>query len=327
MIYPWQNTIWTRIIDQVSNDLLPHAILISGATDIGKLQFCKSFMQKLNCTQSDEHDQACGECNNCKLYIAGTHPDIKVLNIDEETLDQIKIDDIREINQFTTLSRQIAEYKILCINEAHLMNRNAANALLKSLEEPPPFTIIFLITDRVDMLLPTIKSRCQHWKLGVPDFEVVLQWLNAQDPTSDWSATLSIAGGRPLLAKKMHESGLGEERAEFFQDISQFLQSKQKLSNISAKHQNAELERLVKWQQSWCSDLVRCEFGNEPATLENPDFRRSLHSLKGRVDLHSLFRFMDKLIEFRRFSSAPLNKRLFIEDMLLRCREVLKQPA
>ena len=99
------------------------------------------------------------------------------------------------------------------------------------------------------------------------------------------------------------------------------------LTKVSGKHQDVLLERLVSWQQAWCADLVRCHYKNEPVTLENPDIRRSLHSLVGRVDLHLLFKFMDKLIELRRFSSAPLNKRLFIEDMLIRCQEVLEQPA
>ena len=207
------------------------------------------------------------------------------------------------------------------------MNVNAANALLKTLEEPPQNSIIFLISDRADTLLPTIKSRCQIWKFNLPSHEHAVQWLNQQDALSNWGSLLNLAGQRPLMALEMHQSGLGDSRTHFYQDLSQLLAGTSKVTNISRKLQDEPLERLVMWLQAWCADLVRCHYDNQPVTLENADFRRSLHSLVGRVDLHLLFRFMDKLIELRRFSSAPLNKRLFIEDMLIRCQEVLEQPV
>ena len=153
-----------------------------------------------------------------------------------------------------------------------------------------------------------------------------LSWLVQQREHDNWQALLKVAGNRTLLALELCESGLSENRADYYKDLECFLQFKTDVMKVSAKHQDERLERLVLWQQSWCADLIRCHYENEPVTLENPDIRRSLHSLVGRVDLHSLFRFMDKLIELRRFSSAPLNKRLFIEDMLIRCQEVLEQP-
>ena len=105
------------------------------------------------------------------------------------------------------------------------------------------------------------------------------------------------------------------------------MQHKEKVTKISAKLQNEDLDILISWLQGWCADLVRCSYMKEPVTLENPDIRRSLHSLVGRVDLQLLFSFWDKLIELRRFSSAPLSKRLFIEDMLIRCQDILEQPV
>ena len=226
-----------------------------------------------------------------------------------------------------TLSRQQGSYKIVCINYAETMNVNAANALLKTLEEPPQNSILFLISHRADSLLPTIKSRCQIWKFNLPEEKESLVWLNQQQAEDNWQALLRVAGNRPLLALELQKSGLGENRLDFYRDVHQLFHGKINITKVSAKHQDMPLERLVSLQQAWCADLVRCHYENEPVTLENPDIRRSLHSLVGRVDLHLLFRFMDKLIELRRFSSAPLNKRLFIEDMLIRCQEVLEQPA
>lgn len=336
MIFPWQTENWHQATRYLKDNRLAHAILLSGPESIGKLEFCLAFIQRLNCANPTLDDHACGECKDCHLFAARTHPEIRMLNVDEDVeqdkkssnkVEQIKIDDIREINQFMTLSRQQGDYKIVCLNYAETMNNNAANALLKTLEEPPQNSIIFLITHRADALLPTIKSRCQTWKFNLPDDEQSLSWLNQQQKKDHWPALLKVAGNRPLLAQELDASGLGENRADYYKDLGHFLSGKTKVTKVSVKHQDEQLERLVSWQQAWCADLIRCHYEKEPVTLENPDIRRSLHSLVGRVDLHSLFKFMDKLIELRRFSSAPLNKRLFIEDMLIRCQEVLEQPV
>ena len=336
MVFPWQSENWHQATRYLKDDRLVHAILLLGPAAIGKLEFCLSFIQRLNCTNPTLDDHACGECKDCHLFIARTHPDIRMLNVYEDAdqdkkaqnkVELIKVDDIRDINQFMTLSRQQGSYKIVCINHAETMNVNAANALLKTLEEPPQNSILFLISHRADALLPTIKSRCQTWKFKLPDEAKSLVWLGQQQEHDNWQALLEVAGNRTLLALELCESGLGENRAGYYQDLDRFLQGKTDVTKVSAKHQDEQLERLVMWQQTWCADLIRCHYENEPVTLENPDIRRSLHSLVGLVDLHSLFRFMDKLIELRRFSSAPLNKRLFIEDMLIRCQEVLEQPV
>ena len=336
MIYPWQNDAWQRALTYLENDRLAHAVLISGPASIGKLKFCLSFIQRLNCTNPTTDNHACGVCKNCLLFIARTHSDIRMLNVDEEcdqekkavgSIEQIKIDDIREINHFMTLSRQQGAYKILCLNYAETMNNNAANALLKTLEEPPKNSIIFLITHRADALLPTIRSRCQTWNFRLPETHESLRWLNEKKQLDTWPELLEVSGNRPLLAYDLEVSGLSKHRVAYYQDLAQILAGKSTVTKVSPKHQDEPLERLVTWQQGWCADLVRCHFGKEPVTLENPDIRRSLHSLAGRVDLHLLFSFMDKLIELRRFSSAPLNKRLFIEDMLIRCQDMFEKPV
>jgi len=339
MIYPWQTEQWAHAMRNMQDNRLAHALLIVGPEDIGKLEFGLAFTQRLNCTQPTLDDQACGTCKDCKLFIAKTHPDVRFVNMQasaKETrqdrkaqtkAEQIKIDDIRDINQFMTLSRQQGAFKIVCMNYAEEMNINAANALLKTLEEPPQDAILILITHRADALLATIKSRCQMWKFSLPEVQQSLPWLEQEQRQEDWPSLLKVAANRPLLALELMQSGLGENRASYYKMLQQLLSNKTPVTKVSQKLQDEPLERLVIWQQSWCADLVRCHYVKEPVTLENQDIRRSLHSLVGRVDLHLLFRFMDKLIELRRFSSAPLNKRLFIEDMLIRCQEVLEQPA
>ncbi len=331
MIYPWQAEAWQQFLQYLITDRLPHAILLTGPSAIGKIEFCLAYMQRMNCMCPTQDDYACGVCVNCRLFKAGTHPDVRMLNIDKDqdqpTAEQIKVDDIRDVNQFVSLSRQQARYKLVCMNHAHLMNTNAANALLKTLEEPPADSILFLVSHRAENLLATIKSRCQIWKFCLPNKEQALQWLQQQENNSTWDTILSVSGYRPLLALDLHQTGLGEARARFYDHLSQLMRGTGKVTTISTSLQNETLEQLVAWQQGWCADLIRCHYAKQPVTLENPDIHRSLHSLVGRVDLGLLFDFLHKLAELHRLSNAPLNRRLFIEDMLIRCRDTLKQPC
>ncbi len=329
MIYPWLVKQWQHSLRYLENNHLAHAVLLSGAADIGKLEFCLAYIQRLNCSSPNIEGFACKECKDCRLFLARNHPDIRLINVEENDdqakTDAIKIDDIRELNQFMNLSRQQAKFKIICINNAECMNVNAANALLKTLEEPSDNSILFLISSKAESLLPTIRSRCQIWKFTLPDREMALQWLNSEDEKQNWNDMLSASGSRPLYALALHETGLGEARTSFYEQVGKLIHGKLKVTDISASLQNEDLGRLVGWQQSWCADLLRCHYEKEPITLENPDFRRSLHSLVGQVDLQSLSQYIQKLIEFRRFTDAPLNKRLFIEDMLIRCQDILKR--
>lgn len=326
MIYPWQNEIWGQFIQHINNNRLPHSLLLTGPSGLGKLEFCLSLIQRLNCKSPTENNYACNQCKDCKLFTARTHPDLFFINIDEDS-DQIKVDEIRELNQFIYLSRQQGQFKIVCINQAELMNINAANALLKTLEEPPGNSILILVSHRSELLLATIRSRCQIWRFKTPEKEQAITWLSERNQSDNWDTLLRVSGNRPIQAQALIETGLGNSRIQFYETLERFLLNQEKISKVSSKLQSEELDQLVSWQQSWCSDLVRCHYKNEPITLENPDIRRSLHSLVGRVDLQSLFRYMEKLIEFRRLSGAPLNKRLFIEDMLIRCQEIIVQPT
>jgi len=184
MIYPWLKENWQQATRYLKDDRLSHAILLSGPDAIGKLEFCLSYIQRLNCTSPTVDNFACGECKDCRLFNAKTHPDVRMINVDEseeqKKSDQIKIDDVRDINQFMTLSRQQGNYKVVCINIAENLNHNAANALLKTLEEPPENSILFLVSHRADTLLATIKSRCQIWKFKLPNSEQAITWLKIE---------------------------------------------------------------------------------------------------------------------------------------------------
>lgn len=331
MIFPWQADSWQQFVRYLNHKRLAHAILVSGPPAIGKLEFCLTCIQRMNCTAPNEQQYPCGACENCHLTRAGTHPDVRLVNAGEGEgsgrSEQIKVDDIREINRFMSLSRQQGRYKVVCISQADRMNINAANALLKTLEEPPSGSVLFLVSHRADSLPATMKSRCQTWKFNAPDLEPALQWLQKKADNPAWESLLAASGRRPLLAWELHSSGLGKVRTTFYEYMNGFAQGREGVAGISARLQNEDPERVVGWLQAWCGDLIRLHFEKAPDTIENPDIIQTLHGMTGQVDLQSLFRYLDRLAESRRIARAPMNRRLFIEDMLVQCQQSLQRPA
>ncbi len=195
---------------------MPHALLIHGNQGIGKVEFAKAIAQSLLC-EANEDGIACGKCAACGWFRDGNHPDFRVLLPDilaEETTDtetvaedadkkedkkskEIRIDQIRAIGGFMTLSTHRDGFRILLIHPAETLNPNAANALLKTLEEPPARTLILLVTDQQNRLLATIRSRCQRVLLPAPTPEEALAWLSTQGVANAAPALAMAGGARP----------------------------------------------------------------------------------------------------------------------------------
>ncbi len=203
-LLPWQQSQFNRLQMLQSNNRLAHAWLFAGKPGIGKLAFARHFARQLLCRKADSHGP-CGNCQDCHFFVAGTHPDCQLL---QPELRQLKIDLIREAIAFAQNTAQRGGAKVIIINPAEAMNHNAANALLKILEEPPAQTFIMLVSQQPGMLLPTLRSRCQRLDFPSPPLEAALTWLQTQ-PDADHSALfhLQLAQGAPLHALELMRAG------------------------------------------------------------------------------------------------------------------------
>ena len=331
MIYPWQAHAWQQYVHYLASERLTHAILVSGPAAIGKQEFCRTYAQRMNCTKPGPQGHPCGACDNCHLIRAGTHPDVRFINMEEagaaDRSEQIRVDDIREINRFMALSRQQGQFKVVCINHAHRMNINAANALLKTLEEPPAGSVLFLISHRPQQLPATIRSRCQTWKFSVPDPALALHWLQEKATGPAWQDLLGACGGRPLLAWESHDSGLGKTRTAFYEQLLALMTGRETVTGMSSRLRNEDPERIIEWLQAWCGDLIRCCYKEHPETIENPDVLEGLQNLAQQTTPPCLFDCLDQLAESRRIASVSMNQRLFIENMLVQCQQSLQPPS
>ena len=136
-VYSWQENQWQNYLKARAADHLPHALLLTGCDGIGKSEFATLLANSLLCEQVDSEGYACGECKSCKVKKSNAHPDFKHVGLPDGK-QQIPVNAIRELTDFLILSRSYGGYRVVVISAADKMNINAANSLLKSLEEPPP---------------------------------------------------------------------------------------------------------------------------------------------------------------------------------------------
>ncbi len=332
-MYPWQQAAWTRL--QQMRERLPHAILFHGPAGVGKAGFMESVAQALLCENVRPDGHACGSCASCGWFLQNNHPDYRRVRPEaledepaaegEDTAEpagksksskapskEIKIEQIRALADFMNISTHRQGLRVVVLYPAESLNMPASNALLKTLEEPPPGTVFLLSSNSLDRLLPTILSRCRKFALPMPSHEEALAWLKEQG-VQDADSWLREQGGAPLAALLEAESGSREEMEALLHFLANpavdgALRTAEKLAKAS-------LPALVAWQQRWLYDVFSVKLSGKSRYY--PRYQRELAALAGRVSTGSLNRAIKAANERRAVADHPLSAKLFVEDMLL----------
>jgi DNA polymerase III subunit delta' len=219
---PWHAEHWTRLQARRERDALPHALLVCGPIGLGKRDFVTRFIGGLLC-QTPVNGDACGHCRSCLLVAAGSHPDLIGLSFglrkDGVQRAEIVVDQIRELSTRLAMRSQFGGWQIATIDPADSMNMAAANALLKTLEEPSAQTLLILLADAPWRLPQTIRSRCQRIEFQLPTADEALAWLQAEG-VRDAQAALDAAGGNPGLARAWAAEGALDQRLEVRKDLA-----------------------------------------------------------------------------------------------------------
>ena len=313
---PWQQAAWARLLRRRAEARLPHALLVTGVPGIGKRHFAEAFIGALLC--EGEGEGACGECRGCRLLAAGSHPDRIAVEPEEEG-KAIPVAAVRRLTERLALRPQYGPWQVALVEPAERMNANAANALLKTLEEPNPGTLLILVSARPSQLPATIRSRCQQITLTAPDTETGRDWLAAQAPEAAGPETLlALCGGAPLAALALAESGGLEDRAERLAEWEGVMTGRATPEAVAARWYEqgaaAALERL----HGWLADLIRVSgAGTAAGGLRNPDLAERLQAMAGRLDLQTLFHQLDRVESARRLVGGPANLQLQLEDLLV----------
>ncbi|HMK15245.1 MAG TPA: DNA polymerase III subunit delta' [Burkholderiales bacterium] len=333
-IYPWQENIWKQLVSQPGR--LPNALLLKGRSGIGKLNFARALSQYLLCEERLP-SAPCGKCQGCLWFANDNHPDFRLLepaafseqghetDVDDKARpaekkagNQISVEQIRSLDDFTNLTSHRNGYKIILIHPAEAMNTHAANALLKTLEEPPGNTLFMLISHKPQRLLPTIVSRCRSVAMPVPDRGAALKWLELQKVIEPEIA-LAQSGYAPLTALEIGNGESQEQRKEFLRQVSV---AKLNPLLLAESAQQYPLTDIINWLQKWICDLIYCKFTCNVSY--HLDFTEQLQKLSRSADPLGLVRYYQELLAAQRAVQHPLNNQLVLEQLALSyCRWVL----
>lgn len=238
---PWLQTQERQLFQLALQDKLHHALLLTGPAGIGKHILAAQLAHLLLCL-SPASDGACGRCKSCLLLKAGHHPDLLTL----EAQSSIGIEQVRQIGHLLQNAAQQGGARVILLPQAHLMTEPAANALLKSLEEPGRNCYFILQTAYAEQLMPTILSRCQRWDLPAQYDDRAQQWLAQHSARQPADFLLPLCGGAPLKALALLESGAADQLQTDLQALQHFLyQGGDVLRLVSQLEKQPELAALL----------------------------------------------------------------------------------
>jgi DNA polymerase-3 subunit delta' len=355
LLYPWQEEAWHRLLSDLER--LPHALLLHGPEGVGKTRFAETLAARLLCENAQGAAFACGECEGCKWFASGNHPDFHLVlpesegdtgeppeaeegavadsggeKIDKKKRStQIRIDQIRDLSEAMVVGTHRQGLRVVILRPAEAMNMHTANSLLKMLEEPIPGSLFLLVSGKLNQLLPTVKSRCRLLHFGKPAPEVALAWLQEQG-LAGAEELLALAGGMPLAAQKLAEGNLPARRQRFLaavanpagQDILRLAGELEGwLKPPKGMEADLDMTVLLEWLQKWLLDMVRVASGLQP--MFHPGARETLFGLTRKTSLTALFACYNDFQRARGVARHPLNPRLFLEDLLLRYGRLFQQ--
>ena len=207
-------------------DVVGHKNILNGERGSGKKLLANLFAMSLQCQDRDENGEACGKCQSCKQALHGNQPDI--VRVSHEKPTTISVHDIRQqVNNDIVIKPYSSKYKIYIIPEADLMSVQAQNALLKTIEEPPEYAVIMLLTENAEVLLPTIRSRCVMMKLRNIKDQLVKKYLMEQMEIPDYKADVCVAfaqgnmGKAIMLANSDYFNEIKEEVVHLLRNIDE----------------------------------------------------------------------------------------------------------
>ena len=320
--FPWHNSTWQQFIKAKAKNQLPHAILLSGEEGIGRFSLAKRMAKSLMCINSSATaEDACNQCISCKTFNSEANPDYTQITLLEDK-QQIGVDQIRAVSEFLNYSRSYNTNRVVVLYPAERMNINAANSLLKSLEEPSAHTVIILVTAKLNQLLPTIKSRCQLFTVTSPNKVETIQWLSkyqSKELEHDQSKQISpellfeITGNKPLNAIKLGQEQI-DNRNQFFSDLSEAIKHKITITEMAKKWDKYDLEILLNWQITHIQDTIKSAVG-QPLSAEN--HLLSNHALTQHLSTEEHWLLYQSLIKQKQYIHTSVNSLMFVENMIM----------
>jgi len=299
---------------------IPNSLLLTGPHGVGKIDVAYLLAKALNCLDKD--DDACGRCPACSAIDKGTFPD--VMHIAPEK-DILKIDQIRDLKEAAYLKPMIGKKRVFIIEQAEKMNHEAANSLLKVLEEPPHFSYIILVTSNLFLLLPTIKSRCQILGFAPISREDIEHCLLAQGVPENRARILSLlVRGNLKQAMQVDWKEVRAQREEAWELFHSFLHGEPPagfLKEYSGRSRGdgfaEKMFSLLELLASFCRDLLLLTEQGDSRHLLNPDFETRLRDEVSSLRPESPLDLWDQIERAHYALQRNVNIKLFTSSMIL----------
>ena len=282
-LYPWLVESYAKIANSFQEGVAHHALLIKADKGLGAEQLCAALNARIIC-QTPENNAACGHCHSCHLMAGQSHPDFHQLASIEGK--DIGIEQVRAITEIVSQRAQQNGNKLVYIAQAERLTQAAANALLKTLEEPPENTYFLLQTNNTSELPATIYSRCQIWSITPPSKEAAKQWLKQQTSADDAEIAIALAMSLnlPLLALEAMQQGLIEKRKNFLRQFWLFYRRRSPLEILPAFEKEQTLQQLD-WILAFLNDALKEKLEINQGR-QNPDLLLGIHQFA--AELHTL---------------------------------------
>jgi DNA polymerase-3 subunit delta' len=314
---PWQHRAWARLGPPLAASRLGHALLLTGPVQLGKRELAMALAQRLLCVQpADAAGPACGNCRSCRLFAAGNHPDFASVTIElnEKTgkpRSEILVDQIRALGRWLNLTAQFGGCQAALIEPADGMKGAAANALLKSLEEPLPGRYLILVTARPAQLPATIRSRCQRIEMALPARSEARQWLldrGIEDGLAE--RALSAADGNPGVALGYLDEQVLALREEVRADLAALAAGRARPLAVAQRWAEGATAERLRFAAEFVRDIGRAQARGRP----EPALQRA--GLTATGDIPKLAGWFDAANRTRELLDAPLRSDFLLVGLL-----------
>ena len=304
----------------IENHKVSHAYILTGEAGTGRKSIANAFSMALLCEKGGK--EPCMVCHSCKQVLSGNHPDL--INVKHEKPNSIGVDDIREqINDTIMIRPYSSYYKVYIVDEAEKMTVQAQNALLKTIEEPPSYAIIILITTNQEAFLPTILSRCVQLKLKpLKDF-TVKSYLVEQLGVAEKEAEICAAFARGSLGKAIHLAS-SDEFKELYLKVMVLVKNVEKMDIVDLldkireiKEQNFEMNEVLDLLQLWYRDVLMFKVTKDMNLLIFKDEYKTINGMGQKVGYDGLEKILEAIETCRTRLNANVNMELAMELLLL----------
>lgn len=315
---PWLVSHQQILSRQFCDSHLPHALLVSGVTGSGKLELAQWLVHLLNCQQPKPIEktsakllQSCGHCKSCLLLKSKTYPDH--LNLIAEK-NNLGVDDIRHANSFLQKTAHLGKFKTVLIEHTQTMTQAAANALLKTLEEPSDNSVIILLTNDLEMLLPTIVSRCRVLNIRPNVGDALLQSMSGQELCTDSNLAINNRFVNLTQLPELTDQTINQTYQDFKTCYVNYLYGQQVESQLLQQLLNNE--HGLRWLEQITVNLLREQLMTVKEASNLPVLNAELLNNLYKVIMNAC-----KVIK----SYTQANKQFVCEQLIMAISDVIEQ--